>query len=60
MPYYAPVSTTGSQPNIPVILLSPTGDETITAGYSAYAYDVYEIADTFMLEVGIGSTFEIG
>lgn len=53
-------TVTASQPNIPVTFLSPAGDETITAGYSGYADDVYEIASTFFLEVGTEGVFEVG
>jgi hypothetical protein len=54
------LTVTGSQPSIPLTLIAPADDQTITAGYSAYVSDYYEIASTFMLEVGSGSVFEIG
>lgn len=51
---------TPSGGDIPLTLIAPTTDETITDGYSAHVSDYYEIADTFMLEIGNGSVFEIG
>lgn len=54
------LTVSATPPDIALSLLAPTGDETITAGYSAYVVDYYEIADTFFLEVGGGSIFEIG
>ena len=51
---------TGTAADIPLTLMAPTIDETITAGYSAYVSDFYEIASTFMLEVGNASVFEVG
>lgn len=39
---------------------APTGDVTITAGYSAYVPGGFEVANTKTLEVGLGSTFELG
>lgn len=47
-------------PNIPLTNAAPSGNETITAGYSAYCSDVYDIADTYQLEVGDGAIMEIG
>jgi uncharacterized ubiquitin-like protein YukD len=51
---------TGTAPNIALTQKSTTGDETITAGYSAYVSGYYEIADTKYLEIGSLATFEIG
>jgi len=52
--------TPASTVEIPQTLIAPTGDATITAGYFAYVGDYYEIASTYMLEVGDLSVFEIG
>jgi hypothetical protein len=46
--------------DIPMANMAPAGDRTITAGYSAYVVDSYEIAATFMLEIGVNSVFEVG
>lgn len=53
-------TVTATQPNIPLTIIASATDETITAGYSGYVSDYYEIASTFMLEIGSGSVFEIG
>ena len=47
-------------PNISLTLISPTGDEIITSGYSAYISGFYEIALNKFLEIGLNSVFEIG
>jgi len=51
---------TGTEPDISLSLMAPTVDETITAGYSAYVSDFYEIPSTFMLEIGNLSVMEVG
>ena len=53
-------STAGGAGDISLSLLAPLVDETITAGYSAYLVDFYEVALDKFLEVGLGSVFEIG
>jgi hypothetical protein len=53
-------TVTATAPDIALNLLAPSVDETITAGYSAYVSDYYEIADTKFLEIGDGAVFEIG
>lgn len=53
-------TVTATAPDIALNLLAPSTDQTITAGYSAYCVDYYEIADTKFLEVGDSSIFEIG
>lgn len=54
-------TVTPAEPNIPLTLKAPlTSSEVITDGYSAYVSEFYEIADTYYLEIGDGSTFEIG
>lgn len=40
--------------------LAPTADQTVTAGYSAYAVDYFEIPSTFFLEIGDGAVMEAG
>lgn len=40
--------------------IKPTGDITIPALYTAHVSGYYEIADTKYLEIGEGSTLEIG
>lgn len=40
--------------------LAPAGDQSLTAGYSAYFSDYYEIESTFSLEIGEEAVFEIG
>lgn len=53
-------SVVAAQPDIPLSLLGPSVDETVTAGYSAYVSEYYEIADQKYLELGDGGIFEIG
>lgn len=50
----------GSSPDLVITKYAPALDQTITAGYSAYYSGHYEIADTKFLEIGNGSTLEIG
>jgi hypothetical protein len=50
----------GSSPDLVITKYKPALDQTITAGYSAYYSGYYEIADTKFLEIGNGSTLEIG
>lgn len=50
----------GSSPDLVITKYKPNLDQTITAGYSAYYSGYYEIADTKFLEIGNGSTLEIG
>lgn len=50
----------GSSPDLVITKYVPALDQTITAGYSAYYSGYYEIADTKFLEIGNGSTLEIG
>ena len=50
----------GSSPDLVITKYAPALDQTITAGYSAYYSGYYEIADTKFLEIGNGSTLEIG
>ena len=47
-------------PDLIISKYAPALDQTITAGYSAYYSGYYEIADTKVLEIGEGSTLEIG
>lgn len=47
-------------PDLIITKYAPATDQTITAGYSAYYSGYYEIADTKYLEIGEGSTLEIG
>jgi hypothetical protein len=51
---------TGALPDLVITKYAPELDQTITAGYSAYYSGYYEIADTKFLEIGEGSTLEIG
>lgn len=51
---------TPPQPDITQDLIAPTTDELITAGYSAYISDYYEIASGKYLEAGLNSVFEVG
>lgn len=39
---------------------APSGNVTITAGYSAYVSESYEIASGYYLEAGDGAVFEVG
>jgi hypothetical protein len=50
----------GSSPDLVITKYAPALDQTITEGYSAYYSGYYEIADTKYLEIGNGSTLEIG
>ena len=50
----------GSSPDLVITKYAPALDQTITGGYSAYCSGYYEIADTKFLEIGDGSTLEIG
>ena len=50
----------GSSPDLVITKYKPALDQTITDGYSAYYSGHYEIADTKFLEIGNGSTLEIG
>ena len=50
----------GSSPDLVITKYAPALDQTITDGYSAYYSGYYEIADTKFLEIGNGSTLEIG
>jgi len=50
----------GALPDVVITKLVPALDQTITAGYSCYYSGYYEIADTKYLEIGEGSTLEIG
>jgi hypothetical protein len=50
----------GSSTDLVITKYAPALDQTITAGYSAYYSGYYEIADTKFLEIGNGSTLEIG
>jgi hypothetical protein len=50
----------GSSPDLVITKYEPALDQTITDGYSAYYSGYYEIADTKFLEIGNGSTLEIG
>jgi len=52
-----PAST---QPDLLITKNTPTLDQVITDGYSAYYSEFYEIADTKTLEIGINSKLEIG
>ena len=49
-----------SLPDLVVTKYAPALDQIIPDGYSAYYSGYYEIADTKFLEIGIGSTLEIG
>ena len=49
-----------SLPDMVITKYAPALDQTITAGYCAYYSGYYEIADTMFLEIGVGSTLEIG
>jgi len=40
--------------------VAPTTDQTVTAGYSVYIADHYEIASGKFLDIGSGSVFEVG
>lgn len=40
--------------------LAPTGDNTVSAGYSAYVSDYYEITAGKYLEAGVGAVMEVG
>jgi parallel beta-helix repeat protein len=57
---YDKIETLGGAGDIALTLKAPSNDQTITAGYSAYVSDLYEVASTFSLEVGLASVFEIG
>ena len=50
----------GSAPDLVITKYAPALDQTITEGYSAYYSGHYEIANTKFLEIGNGSTLEIG
>jgi hypothetical protein len=50
----------GALPDVVITKLVPALDQTVTAGYTAYYSNYYEIADTKYLEIGEGSTLEIG
>lgn len=51
---------TGSQPDIPLTKISPSSNQTITAGYGAYVPFMYELVNSISLEIGAGSYLEIG
>ena len=53
-------TVSASLPDLIITKIAPALDQTITDGYSAYYSGVYEIADTKYLEIGLGSTLEIG
>jgi hypothetical protein len=50
----------GSSPDLVITKYAPALDQTITDGYCAYYSGYYEIANTKFLEIGNGSTLEIG
>ena len=50
----------GATPDIQQNKLNPTTSIVITAGYSAYISNYYQIPSTFNLEIGVGAYFEIG
>jgi hypothetical protein len=54
------VTISAPQPDIPLSLKSPTTNETITAGYSGYIANEYEIQLAKETEIGLGATLEIG
>jgi len=53
-------SGSGSLPELLISKHAPTTDQTITDGYFAYYSGYYEIGDLLTLEIGDGSTLEIG
>ena len=44
---------------LPTVLLTPTADEIIPAGYGSYVVDHYELSVGRQLELGAGAYFEI-
>ena len=54
------LTVSGALPDLVITKYAPALDQTITAEYSAYYSGYYEIADTKFLEIGEGSTLEIG
>lgn len=53
-------AATATAPDLALTLIAPTIDETVTAGYSAYASDYYEIFDQKFLELGAEALMEVG
>jgi len=56
----ATITITGSAGALNLNQLAPSSDQTITAGYSAYVVDYYELVAGIATEIGVGSVLEIG